>query len=180
MQREEEDSPISPAKLQDLISNKARETAALLKFCEKNHKFNQIEDKIEKLSYIDEGFIASEDLDRHSQAQEESKAIFDSKQNYALVFFDDIGAPLNTELIDDLTQALAHKYDRESLSLMFPSFLKDLQDLNPSLQIRASHRLQKIKLIYSHNLVTRSHGTIFVHTQIKAHYKYENEGDPEI
>ena len=95
-------------------------------------------------------------------------------------FLNGLNKPCNSDLFDELVQVLAHKYDRDTLSITFPTFVKDLQNCHPELQMISSNRLQKIKLIYSHNIVTKSLATIFVHTSIKAHYKFENEGDPEI
>jgi hypothetical protein len=101
-------------------------------------------------------------------------------ENHALIFLNGLNKPCNSDLFDELVQVLAHKYDRDTLSITFPTFVKDLQNCHPELQMISSNRLQKIKLIYSHNIVTKSLATIFVHTSIKAHYKFENEGDPEI
>ena len=83
-------------------------------------------------------------------------------------------------MINNISQTLAEKYDRDTLSVVFPDVLDDLMDKNASLEMISSKNLQRIKLIYSHNIVTHSVATIFVHTYLKAHYIYENEGDPEI
>ena len=83
-------------------------------------------------------------------------------------------------MINDIVETLAEKYDRDTLSVVFPDALNDLIDKTESLEMISSRNLQQIKLIYTHNIVTHSVATIFVHTHLKAHYIYENEGDPEI
>ena len=47
-------------------------------------------------------------------------------ENHALIFLNGLNKPCNSDLFDELVQVLAQKYDRDTLSITFPTFVKDL------------------------------------------------------
>ena len=77
----------------------------------------------------DPGFVATLDLSSSSESnlaetsRSSTRKVFGDIDNHALIYLNEINKPCNTDIFDDLTEVLAHKYDRDSLSITFPCFV---------------------------------------------------------
>ena len=135
----------------------------------------EAENKIKKLESAADKESTDEDVDEEEQKGEQAQGRGTSDllehtimQHFALIYgcAPGLGVLANTKMIDDVTDALLHKYDKESLTCEFPSVFDDLAGSDTNFEMVASNTMQTLKLFYSHNIVSKSTGVVFVQPKL--------------
>ena len=76
------------------------------------------------------------------------------------------------KMTEDFFETLKDKYDKRTLSLVFPYEL-DAILANPrdaGWELWRSNQLQSVKIFYEHNIVSHSIGVVFVNTHCKSKF----------
>ena len=75
-------------------------------------------------------------------------------------------------MVKDITDLLETDYDKDHLVIRIPDALDHLKGKDAKFEMVKSNSLQPLSLIYSHNIVTRTIGLIFINDTCKdATYK---------
>ena len=77
-----------------------------------------------------------------------------------------MGVRADTTMIKDVATTFK-RYDRTTMSLQIPQCLEQLKGSDASFEMVVSNTLQPLRLIHTHNVVTRSIAVILVHTELK-------------
>ena len=77
----------------------------------------------------------------------------------------------DTRMLYDLFDALNRRYDNKSLAIELPAMMDNIQMdvIDPDdakWEFWKSNQIQKVKIFYEHNKVTKSVGAIFVNTRV--------------
>ena len=73
---------------------------------------------------------------------------------------------MDSTMIKNLADTLMTQFDRKTFSIMFPKCFDVLFSDDAKFEIMRSISLQNLRLVYSHNVVTKSVAVIIVHTFI--------------
>ena len=73
-----------------------------------------------------------------------------------------LGVLAKTKMVYDITHALTHKYDQETLICEFPTVFDDLKGSDTNFEMVASNTMQTLKLFYRYNIVASSTAVVFV------------------
>ena len=88
-----------------------------------------------------------------------------------------MGVNAKTEMIKDISDIMINRFEKVTFSVLIPRAFDDMKGKDVNFEMVASNTLQPLRLIYSHNIVTRSIATIFVHTECKTFSMRELLGD---
>ena len=77
-----------------------------------------------------------------------------------------VGVRSDTKLIADICYALLEKIAAD-MTLTFPEFLEGIKGSDATLELVSSSTTRPVKLMYTHNLVSKLLGYVFVWTHLK-------------
>ena len=85
-----------------------------------------------------------------------------------------IGVKSDTKFMHDICEALLDRF-ADDMSLTFPEFLEGIKGTDTNFELVSSSTTRPVKLMYTHNLVSRLLGYVFAWNQLDGFHEWKGK-----